>query len=282
MSKPLKPAVGYIRMSTDRQEDSPARQRRDIESLAKRTGYRIRSWYEDHGLTGTESINRPEFLRLLKNAKGGKFDAVLVSEQSRMSREDIFDAMVHWKLLRDAGVKIVTCQRGELDFSNLGGVITAIVDQYGAREESIKLADRVISGKRLAISRGQKQGGPAYGYDREIRDETGRVMRRVTATETFQRPSNWSSQLVPSNDVEAVDAVQTMFDLVAGGSGCGSVARVLNRQGVRTMFGKRFNATSVRRTVKGLFPQPLSTAPSQPCQSRQEQRKRSRFRYGRG
>ncbi len=37
-----------------------------------------------------------------------------------MSREDVFDAMVHWKLLRDAGVKIVTCQRGELDFSNLG------------------------------------------------------------------------------------------------------------------------------------------------------------------
>jgi site-specific DNA recombinase len=89
------PAVGYIRMSTDKQEDSPARQRRDIEALAERMGYRILSWYEDHGLTGTESANRPEFRRLLENAKGGKFKAVLISEQSRMSREDVFDAMVH-------------------------------------------------------------------------------------------------------------------------------------------------------------------------------------------
>jgi hypothetical protein len=64
-----------------------------------------------------------------------------------MSRADTFGVMLHWRLLRDANVKIVTCQRGELDFNNLGGVITAIVDQYSAREESIKLADRVVSGK---------------------------------------------------------------------------------------------------------------------------------------
>jgi len=245
----MKPAVGYIRMSSDQQQDSPARQRKDIEAMAKRLGYRIVRWYEDHGLTGTESSKRKDFLKLLADAKGGAFCAVLLSEQSRMSREDVFDAMVHWKLLRDAGVKIVTCQRGELDFSNLGGVITAIVDQYGAREESIRMADRVISGKRLAISRGQKQGGPPYGYDREILDETGSVVRRVSATETFRRPIQWSSRLVASSDTKAVEAVQAMFEAVAGGSSCGAVARQLNRNGVRTMFGKRFNASSVRRTV---------------------------------
>ena len=30
---------------------------------------------------------------------------MLLSEQSRMSREDVFDAMQHWKQLRDAGLK---------------------------------------------------------------------------------------------------------------------------------------------------------------------------------
>ncbi|QDU76891.1 hypothetical protein Pan97_39480 [Bremerella volcania] len=243
------PAVGYIRMSTDQQQDSPARQRKDIEALADRAGYKIVRWYEDHGLTGTESNNRKDFQRLLGDAKGGAFRAVLLSEQSRMSREDVFDAMIHWKQLRDAGVKIITCQRGELDFNNLGGVITAIVDQYGAREESVKLADRVISGKRLAISRGQKQGGPPFGYDREILDETGVVVRRVSPTEKFRRPIEWSSRLVISTDVRAVEAVRMMFEAVAKGSSCGSVARQLNRQGYRTMHGNRWNATSVRRTV---------------------------------
>ncbi|MFM8190112.1 MAG: recombinase family protein [Pirellula sp.] len=57
-------------------EDSPARQRRDIEAIAERNGYRITTWYEDHGLTGTESANRPEFRRLLANAKNRRFEAV--------------------------------------------------------------------------------------------------------------------------------------------------------------------------------------------------------------
>lgn len=53
-----KPAVGYVRMSTDQQQDSPVRQRRDTQALADRPGYRIVRWYEDHGLTGTESSKR--------------------------------------------------------------------------------------------------------------------------------------------------------------------------------------------------------------------------------
>ena len=249
MKDKLKPAVGYIRMSTDQQQDSPARQRRDINALADRLGYRIIDWYEDHGLTGTESLNRPKFQRLLLAAKDGKFEAVLLSEQSRMSREDIFDAMLHWRLLRDAGVKIVTCQRGELDFSNLGGVITAIVDQYGAHEESVKLADRVISGKRLAVSNGHRQGGALYGYDREILDETGQVIRRVSFREKFRKAPTWSSRLVVSTDEQAVEAVRYMIDAVGNGMNYGTVARDLNRRGIRTTFGKRFNGSSIRRIV---------------------------------
>ena len=41
-----KPAVGYIRMSTDKQEDSPARQRRDIESLARQTQKTVEAVYK--------------------------------------------------------------------------------------------------------------------------------------------------------------------------------------------------------------------------------------------
>ncbi|MFN9291888.1 MAG: recombinase family protein, partial [Planctomyces sp.] len=119
MTTQPKPAVGSIRMSTDQQQDSPARQRQDVEALAKRLRYRIIRWYEDHGQTGTESSKRKDFQKLLADAKAKTFCAVLLSEQSRMSREDILDAMQHWRAFRDAGVSIVTCQRGELKFDNL-------------------------------------------------------------------------------------------------------------------------------------------------------------------
>jgi hypothetical protein len=132
---------------------------------------------------------------LLGDAKAGTFQAVLLSEQSRMSREDIFYAMQHWRLFRDAGVSIITCQRGELKFDNLGGVITAIVDQYGAREESICLADRVVSGKRLAIRNGQRQAAGLLGYDREILDENHLVVKRVPCGQKFIKPHHWASRL---------------------------------------------------------------------------------------
>ena len=100
LQKPLRLAVGYIRMSTGRQDDSPARQRVEILKLAARDGFQIVGWYEDHGLTGTESANRPEFQRLLRDAQREQFSAVLMYEISRFSREEIFDVMLHWRLLR--------------------------------------------------------------------------------------------------------------------------------------------------------------------------------------
>jgi site-specific DNA recombinase len=245
-----KPAVGYIRMSTDKQEDSPARQRHDIEEMAKRHRYRILTWYEDHGLTGTESANRPEFRRLLQNAKGGKFQAVLLSEQSRMSREDIFDVMVHWRLLRDAGVKIVTCQRGELDFNNLGGVITAIVDQYGAREESVKLSQRVASGQRMKANQGQRIGGIVFGYDRELIDDTGKVVKRVHCQERFRKPATWRTRLVPSDDVATVEAVQWAFKTIHRGNTISDVVRGLNERGLSTTFGNSFRLNTVMRMLE--------------------------------
>jgi len=245
-----RPAVGYIRMSTDKQEDSPARQRRDIEELAKRLGYRILTWYEDHGLTGTESANRPEFKRLLENAKSGKFQAILLSEQSRMSREDIFDVMIHWRLLRNAGVKIVTYQRGELDFNNLGGVITAIVDQYGAREESVKLAQRVASGQRLKAKQGQRIGGIVFGYDRELIDDSGKVVRRVHFNERFRKPPTWKTRLVPSEDEVAVEAVRWAFESIAAGKSLCEVVKGINVRGLKSSLNKRFSIGTLKRVLE--------------------------------
>ena len=245
MHKQKRSAVGYIRMSTDRQEDSPARQRRDIEALAERMGFRILSWYKDHGLTGTASANRPEFLRLLNDAQTGKFTAVLLSEQSRMSREDIFDAMLHWRCLRDAGVKIVTCQRGELDLDNLGGVITAIVDQYGAREESVKLAERVASGQRTRALAGKRIGGVVFGYDREMVDESGNVVKVVHIHERFRKPRSWESRLVPSQDGKSAEAVQWAFEQFCRGKGITAIADEFNRRGLRTTFGNPFSCQTI-------------------------------------
>jgi len=163
--------------------------------MAAKGGYQILCWYEDHGLTGTESMNRPEFQRLLKDAAAGKFRAVLMYEQSRFSREDALDAMLHWRLFRDAGVKLVTCQRGEIRFDDLAGLITAIVGQHEARGESIRIAQRSLSGRTMRAREGIHTGRVAYGFDREIFDDSGELVRRVGWNEEFTKPLSWKSRL---------------------------------------------------------------------------------------
>jgi len=238
-------AVGYIRMSTDRQEHSPERQRKEIQQLADREGYRIIKWYEDHGLTGTESANRPEFQQLLHDAERKRFQAILLHEQSRFSREDIFDVMLHWRLLRQAGVEIVTCQRGRLRFDDLGGIITAIIDQHGAREESAKLASRVVSGQRLRASQGKRIGGIVFAYDREVYDEQGKFIRRVHFRERFRKPPAWTTKLVPSEDTDAVEGLQWSFEAIRQGYSALHVVRGLNERGLKTTYGNRFTYSCV-------------------------------------
>ncbi|MDX1961593.1 MAG: recombinase family protein, partial [Pirellulales bacterium] len=241
----LIPAVGYIRMSTDKQEDSPARQRKDIETLAQRQGYQITDWFEDHGMTGTESAKREDFQRLMKLAKSGKFKAVLLSEQSRMSREDVFDAIEHWRVFRDAGVSIVTAQRGSLDFNNLGGVITAIVDQHGAHEESVKIAHRVASGQRMKAKAGQRIGGIAIGYDREIYDEQGKMIRKVGYRERFRKPISWQSKLVPTDNKEIIKLIQWAYDAILNGLSLSAIAAEFNRRKIATTYGNNFSVSVV-------------------------------------
>ncbi|MCA9161776.1 MAG: hypothetical protein KDA62_02310, partial [Planctomycetales bacterium] len=78
-----------------------------------------------------------------------------------------------------------------LRFDDLGGIIAAIIDQHGAREESVILASRVASGQRLQVSQGKRIGGTVYGYDRELYDDQGNMVRRVSFREKFRKPDTW-------------------------------------------------------------------------------------------
>jgi DNA invertase Pin-like site-specific DNA recombinase len=48
-------AVGYLRMSTDKQETSPEQQRAEIEKYAAQHGYQVMRWYADLGVSGDKT-----------------------------------------------------------------------------------------------------------------------------------------------------------------------------------------------------------------------------------
>lgn len=251
MKKELIPAGGYIRMSTDEQKESPARQRSELEALAAREGCQIVEWYEDHGMTGTESAKRTDYQRLLGDVKKKRIKAVLTYEQSRLSRETFFAAAKQWEVFHDAGAHVITSTGGKLDFNNPASLMMAVFGQHNAHDESRRTGMRSASGRRQKLQRGERpSGGSPFGYDRECIDESGRVVKRVGHRERFQKARNWKSRLVVSDDVEAVEAVRWIFQAAIAGQTVAGIARTLRDRGIASQRGGQFTRSVVAKMLR--------------------------------
>src|SRR5687768_636647 len=133
MSATIK-AVAYYRMSTDKQDESIPRQREEVRRYAGQNGYAIVREYADEGISGDATEKRLEFRRMLRDAAGGDFRAVLCYSQDRFGRFDPLEAGYWVKPLRDAGVSLVTVTKGPIDWNSFAGRIIYAVEQEGKHE----------------------------------------------------------------------------------------------------------------------------------------------------
>jgi putative DNA-invertase from lambdoid prophage Rac len=77
----LRRAALYLRVSTDRQET--ACQRPEVEQLARARGYEVVGVYEEKMSAAKE---RPAYARMMKDAKRGAFEVIVVWAIDRFGR----------------------------------------------------------------------------------------------------------------------------------------------------------------------------------------------------
>ena len=79
--KRLIPAVGYIRMSSGKQEESPEQQREEIIKFAKREGCEIIRWYQDDAVSGggAKTLRRTDFVRIRASVPELSFELELTA-----------------------------------------------------------------------------------------------------------------------------------------------------------------------------------------------------------
>ncbi len=160
----LIPAVGYVRMSSDKQEASPAQQRAEITKYAERSGYAVLRWYEDDGISGWKDT-REAFQQLIEDAeRRADFRAVLCWDQNRFSRFPPMEANHYWYLLDCAGVHLATVNQGRIDWHSIAGWLTASIRQHADAEHRHKLSADVKRGKRAVAEQGLWQSKPPFGY----------------------------------------------------------------------------------------------------------------------
>ena len=119
----------------------------------------------DEGITGTSAEKRPEFMRMMDDAKKGKFNLIITREVSRFARNTI-DTLQYTRMLKEHGVEVYFINDGIKTFDGDGELRLTIMATL-AQDESRKTSIRVKSGQQTSMNNGVIYGnGNILGYDR--------------------------------------------------------------------------------------------------------------------
>ena len=176
----------YARVSTDKDEQ--------LNSLENQVQYYTqfiqekRNWtyipgYVDEGISGTSTKKRDSFLRMIADAKAGRFDFIITKEISRFSRSTLDSIQYTQELLEhDVGVLF---QNDNINTLDSDSEFRLVVMAGVAQDEVRKLSERLKFGFRQAIKNGHVLGNDKlWGYDKKdcaltINEAEAQVVRRI-------------------------------------------------------------------------------------------------------
>ncbi len=278
----LKPAVGYLRRSTDRQEQSLGDQKAAIECYASDQGYEILRFYTDDAISGTSADNRPDFQRMITDASNGHadFHYVLCYDIKRFSRGDNDEAGYYRHLLRKGGVEVVYASENFVGDDS--DDLLRPVKQWQARQESKDLSKVTIRGQLSSIESGSYLGGvPPYGYDYMYLDSGGQPIQRVRFNHRGEKeiytPKDELLRIVPPRErltsskqdsiqlvlstPDRVAIIRRIFDEYLNGLGYRAICHKLNAEKIpspRTKaWGPIYKGTWGAATIKNVICNPV-------------------------
>lgn len=209
-------AVIYARYSSHNQRDVSIEQQIEAcRKYAASLGLKITVTYEDRAISG-RTDNRPAFQRMMNDAEDGKFCYVLAWKSNRMGR-NMMQAMVNEARLVDCGVKVYYAEE---DFDDSAAGRFALRSMMNVNQfYSDNLAEDVRRGLMDNASKCIANGKQPFGYKR---GSDGKVVL----------------------DEPAAAVVREVFTRVASGETNTSIARDLNRRGIKTGSNGEWNKCS--------------------------------------
>lgn len=177
--------AAYCRVSTDKSDqlNSLETQKKFFGEFTEKNGHNLVSLYADEGISGTKIKNRKEFLKLMRDAKQGLFDMVVVKDISRFARNTV-DFLQSIRTLKALGIETTFLTANMTVLGNSEFVLTI----FGAlaQEESANTSKRVKFGKKVNAEKGRVPNF-VYGYDKisgdyfnlSINKEEARVIQQI-------------------------------------------------------------------------------------------------------
>jgi DNA invertase Pin-like site-specific DNA recombinase len=260
-TKPIKVAVGYVRCSTDMQEESPEQQIKEIERWANQNGFKVVRWYIDKGKSGTTFLKRPKFVELSRDIEHNPdFDYVLVYDESRWGRPNNPRENTYWKVhFERFGVKVIIINSQSKRENDIGSFVVEVVESAEASEYSKKLARATLRGTFSNAQKGFYNGGTApYGFVRVAVDKVTGEFKRVLAHGQRANRADEKVKLALGDPLE-VQTVKRIYELRLKGFGYRAIANQLNMDQIpcpRRGRWKNLNQRWSMVTVKSIIENP--------------------------
>ncbi|HDF4598084.1 MULTISPECIES: recombinase family protein [unclassified Mammaliicoccus] len=220
----------YVRVSTEMQSTegySIDGQINQIREYCNFNNFAVVDVYADRGISG-KSMNRPELQRLLKDAKEGQIDCVMVYKTNRLAR-NTSDLLKIVEDLHKQNVEFFSLsERMEVNTSS-GKLMLQILASFSEFERN-NIVENVFMGQTRRAQEGYYQGNLPLGYDK-IPDSKHELM---------------------INQHEA-NIVKYIFESYAKGHGYRKIANALNHKGYVTKKGNPFSISAVTYILSNPF-----------------------------
>lgn len=223
----------YVRLSMEEQEGDLTEKIRNqrellLEYIREKPEFQLVDIYCDNGCTGT-NFDRPQWQRLMEDAKAGKVNCIIVKDLSRLGRNYIEAGNYLEKIFPFIGIRFIAISDGydsenlKLEDTGLLLPLKNIINASYAKD----LSQKISSARHVQRSRGEFTGSVVpFGYKKD-QQRKGRFV---------------------VNEDEAI-VVRQIFKLFGEGESYSEIARKLNRLRIPSPQGKVWRYQSIRGII---------------------------------
>lgn len=213
--------AAYVRVSTDleAQISSFESQRKYYYSkIYRNSNWKLVKIYEDYGISGRSVKNRTGFNNMIRDALDGKIDLILTKSISRFARNTI-DSIEYVRLLKEHNVGVIFEEENIYTLGMQSELLLTILSSV-AEQESNNYSNRTKLGNKMVFLRGKTRKHLAtYGYSfkygkMRINEQESKIVKRI-------------------------------FELYLNGTKVRQIARILNDEGIKSPYNKKWTEAYV-------------------------------------
>lgn len=211
-----KRVAAYVRVSTDDEEQLQSFQSQKTyyqDKISQNKEWVMVGIYADEAITGTKTVKRDGFLKMINDCMSGMIDVILTKSISRFSR-NLVDTLQYVRMLKEKGIAVIFEKENINTLSMESEMALALLSTL-AQNEVESLSANVKMGIKMKMKRGEMMGfNGCLGYDYHPEDKT------ITVNQ------------------EEAEIVREIFDMYLRGYGGMTIAKELTRLGRKNKRGE--------------------------------------------